>query len=153
MFLNAVPARLPLIPKFASVPRIFAESSIESPASAAIGATNLNASPRSSSVCDELFAVAVSTSQTRSVSDASKSNARNAFPAISVASGISVCVDRERFITESIAASICGALNPARPSSAIAFATSAAVKLVVRPSSLARSVNIANSSPVEPLTA
>ena len=52
-----------------------------------------------------------------------------------------------------MAASICLGLKPARPSSAIALATCAAVKLVVRPSSLAVAVSRSNSACVAPVTA
>ena len=151
--LRTVPACDPRTPKLASAPTIFAVSSIVSPVSAASGATYLNASPRSSSVCAEPLAVAVRTSTTRVISDASSRNARNAFDAISVAGPISVPVARARSMTPAIDASISSDLKPARPSEIMPCAASAAVHDVVRPSSFACSVSFSNCAPVAPVTA
>ena len=115
------------MPMFASTPSALAVDSSDSPASAATGATYFIDSPRSSSVCAELLAVAVSTSATRPVSLASSPNARSVAPAISAACARSVPVARASASIIGVAAAISSVEKPARASESIPPPTSDAV--------------------------
>ena len=135
------------MPTLPSVPSIATVSSTLIPISEATFPEYPNASPRLVTELKLLFAPVVNTSATLAASVALRPNWRIVAAMIPAASVASVPVALLRFKTANVISLICGATNPARPSSPMRFATSVAVNEVVRPSSSALSLSASKSTP------